>query len=42
MPPNLPHAVKATEQFSMLLTLSKPARIPDPALKNQTALAAQA
>lgn len=25
MPPNLPHAVKATEQFSMLLTLIKPA-----------------
>jgi quercetin dioxygenase-like cupin family protein len=25
MPPNLPHAVKATTQFSMLLTLSKPA-----------------
>jgi quercetin dioxygenase-like cupin family protein len=25
MPPNLPHAVRATEQFSMLLTLSKPA-----------------
>src|SRR5690348_18442746 len=24
MPPHLPHAVKATEQFSMLLTLSKP------------------
>src|SRR5579863_8412976 len=24
MPPNLPHAVKATKQFSMLLTLSKP------------------
>ena len=24
MPPNLPHAVKATRQFSMLLTLSKP------------------
>jgi quercetin dioxygenase-like cupin family protein len=23
MPPNLPHAVKATQQFSMLLTLSK-------------------
>ena len=23
MPPNLPHAVKATTQFSMLLTLSK-------------------
>ena len=26
MPPNLPHAVKATQQFSMLLTLSKPAK----------------
>jgi quercetin dioxygenase-like cupin family protein len=25
MPPNCPHAVKATKQFSMLLTLSKPA-----------------
>lgn len=25
MPPNLPHAVKATKQFSMLLTLTKPA-----------------
>jgi quercetin dioxygenase-like cupin family protein len=24
MPPNLPHAVKATEQFSMLLTLLTP------------------
>src|ERR1041384_3205799 len=24
MPPDLPHAVKATSQFSMLLTLSKP------------------
>jgi len=24
LPPNLPHAVKATEPFSMLLTLSKP------------------
>ncbi len=24
MPPHLPHAVKATKQFSMLLTLSKP------------------
>jgi quercetin dioxygenase-like cupin family protein len=28
MPPNLPHAVKATTQFSMLLTLSKPETIP--------------
>lgn len=27
MPPNLPHAVKATQKFSMLLTLSKPANI---------------
>jgi quercetin dioxygenase-like cupin family protein len=25
MPPNLPHAVKATKPFSMLLTLFKPA-----------------
>ena len=25
MPPNLPHAVKATKQFSMLLTLSRAA-----------------
>ncbi|HMP82269.1 MAG TPA: cupin domain-containing protein [Verrucomicrobiota bacterium] len=24
MPPNLPHAVRATKQFAMLLTLSKP------------------
>jgi quercetin dioxygenase-like cupin family protein len=24
MPPNLPHAVRATKQFSMLLTFSKP------------------
>ncbi|MGA2244462.1 MAG: cupin domain-containing protein [Verrucomicrobiota bacterium] len=24
MPPNLPHAVRATTEFSMLLTLSKP------------------
>ena len=27
MPPNLPHAVKATQQVSMLLTLFKPAEI---------------
>ncbi|HTL55608.1 MAG TPA: cupin domain-containing protein [Candidatus Limnocylindrales bacterium] len=31
MPPNLPHAVKATSQFSMLLTLSKPFRLPEQA-----------
>ena len=24
MPPNLPHSVRATKQFSMLLTLTKP------------------
>ena len=28
LPPNLPHAVKATQQFSMLLTLSKPETFP--------------
>ena len=28
MPPNLPHALKATMKFSMLLTLSKP-ELPD-------------
>ena len=32
MPPNLPHAAKATTKFSMLLTLSKP-ELPD---KNST------
>jgi quercetin dioxygenase-like cupin family protein len=30
MPPNLPHAVKATTQFSMLLTLSKPEKTETP------------
>jgi quercetin dioxygenase-like cupin family protein len=28
MPPNLPHAVRASKQFSMLLTLSKPSQTP--------------
>ncbi len=28
LPPNLPHAVKATSQFAMLLTLSQPASTP--------------
>ena len=28
MPPNLPHAARATTQFSMLLTLSKPEEKP--------------
>jgi len=32
MPPNLPHAVRATTQFSVLLTLSKP-EAPDAAAK---------
>jgi len=34
MPPNLPHAVKATKQFSMLLTLSRPSQknAPSPTL----------
>ena len=42
MPPNLPHSLKATQQFSMLLTLSKPARLPDPLPQIQTTLAVQA
>lgn len=41
MPPNLAHSVRATQQFSMLLILLKPARIPNPLPKIQTALAAQ-
>ena len=27
LPPGLPHAVRATQQFAMLLTLTKPAEI---------------
>jgi quercetin dioxygenase-like cupin family protein len=30
MPPGLPHAVRATQQFAMLLTLTKPAEISAP------------
>lgn len=30
MPPNLPHAVRARQPFSMLLTLIKPAHNPQP------------
>jgi quercetin dioxygenase-like cupin family protein len=41
MPPNLAHSVKATQQFSMLLTLLKPAPVPGPALQIQPSLAAQ-
>src|SRR5262245_17838341 len=32
MPPGLPHGVKATQQFSMLLTLSKPENSEAPAI----------
>src|SRR5499427_5757826 len=39
MPPNLAHSVKATRQFSMLLTLSKPA--PALAPRMASTLAAQ-
>ena len=41
MPPDLPHAVKATEQFSMLLTLTRPARHPELLPQIQTPLAIQ-
>jgi len=42
MPPNLAHAVKATKQFSMLLTLSKPSAPPHNVapLKNEFAATA--
>jgi quercetin dioxygenase-like cupin family protein len=36
MPPNLPHAVKANQQFSMLLTLSKPGEAVGSAARKQT------
>jgi quercetin dioxygenase-like cupin family protein len=36
MPPNLPHAVKANQQFSMLLTLSKPGEAVGSAGRKQT------
>jgi quercetin dioxygenase-like cupin family protein len=35
MPPNVPHAVKATDQFSMLLTLSKSSPGPKNASRRQ-------
>ena len=35
MPPNLPHSVKATQQFSMLLTLSKPSQTHENTLERQ-------
>ncbi|HWX22545.1 MAG TPA: cupin domain-containing protein [Candidatus Binatia bacterium] len=42
MPPNLPHSVKATQQFSMLLTLSKPSPAMGPALRAQPSVAVHA
>jgi quercetin dioxygenase-like cupin family protein len=35
MPPNVPHAIKATQQFAMLLTLSKASPAPENALRRQ-------
>lgn len=42
MPPSLPHAVKATKQFSMLLTLMKPepANMGIPEIKRASAVTA--
>jgi len=42
MPPNLPHAVKATQQFSMLLTLSKPPKAGSEKKRTQRDLMPQA
>ena len=41
MPPNLAHAVKATQQFSMLLTLSKPTQPLDDVPRIKAALASK-
>ena len=35
MPPHLPHAVRATHEFSMLLTLSSPAAQPAAAIESK-------
>ena len=42
MPAGLPHALKATSQFSMLLTLTKPAAVPKPQARPEPALATHA
>src|SRR5215211_4030819 len=42
MPPNLAHAVKATRQFSMLLTLSRPTQPLDDLPRIKATLAAKA
>ena len=41
MPPHLPHAVKATEQFSMLLTLTKATELPATARQAQATVVAK-
>jgi quercetin dioxygenase-like cupin family protein len=41
LPPNVPHAVKATRQFSMLLILSKPTQPSEPAPNPPASLASQ-
>ena len=42
MPPNLPHAVKATQQFSMLLTLFKPEPVSGSRVGEETVAGAEA
>ena len=42
MQPNLPHAVKATQQFSMLLTLSKPVQPVVKPVRKHSSLAVEA
>lgn len=42
LPPNVPHAVKGTQQFSMLLTLSKPSSASENAPRRQPCDAIQA
>jgi quercetin dioxygenase-like cupin family protein len=42
MPPHLAHSVKATQQFSMLLTLSKPSPPSGDTARTQSALAVKA
>lgn len=42
MPPHLAHSVKATQQFSMLLTLSKPSPSSRDTARTQSALAVEA
>ncbi len=41
MPPDLPHSVKATQQFSMLLTLLRPAASSGPPVRLPTESAAK-